>query len=138
MKKRKLRKKRIFYLFYIIVFIIAVSFPVIIFLVLSRESPLISPIATTIKNNFARGGMLEDYKKSLAKSNIEFDNISLSSDLSIHLFLKNNGEVIFSSEKDMDAQISSLQLIISRSTIEGKRLSRLDFRFDKPIVVYGD
>lgn len=44
--------------------------------------------------------------------------------------------VIFSSQKELDFQLDSLQLIFSRAKIEGKDLKRLDLRFDKPVVVY--
>lgn len=44
--------------------------------------------------------------------------------------------VIFSSLKEADFQLDSLQLIFSRSKIEGRNLKQVDLRFDKPVVIY--
>lgn len=44
--------------------------------------------------------------------------------------------VLFSSKKDLTLQVSSLQLVRSRLTIEGKEFARLDLRFDKPVVIF--
>jgi cell division septal protein FtsQ len=54
----------------------------------------------------------------------------------ITLALKDIPEVIFSAEKGIDNQIDSLQLIFSRAKIEGRKLSRVDLRFDKPVANY--
>ncbi len=53
----------------------------------------------------------------------------------IVVFLKEGPEVVFSSQKEPAAQVGSLQLILSRTKIEGKRLKRIDLRFDKPVIV---
>jgi hypothetical protein len=45
-------------------------------------------------------------------------------------------KVIFSSQKSVKFQVASLQLILSRSRIEGKIPIKVDFRFDKPILSY--
>ncbi|HUS59856.1 MAG TPA: cell division protein FtsQ/DivIB [Nevskiaceae bacterium] len=44
--------------------------------------------------------------------------------------------VIFSSLKEVNFQLDSLQLIFSRSKIEGRNLKQIDLRFDKPVVIY--
>ncbi len=44
--------------------------------------------------------------------------------------------VIFSSQKEMDFQLDSLQFIFSRAKIEGRKIKKIDLRFDKPVVVY--
>ena len=59
-----------------------------------------------------------------------------SSDASLIVELENEGVVILSSKKDIRSQISSLQLILSRLTIEGKKLKILDFRYDNPVVSF--
>jgi len=50
--------------------------------------------------------------------------------------LRDGGELILSSKKDLENQLSSLQLILSRLTIEGKKLKKLDFRYDNPVVSF--
>lgn len=41
-----------------------------------------------------------------------------------------------STSRDLKLQVASLQLIISRSKIEGRIPKEIDLRFDNPIVVY--
>lgn len=50
--------------------------------------------------------------------------------------LKDGEELILSNTKDLEQQITSLQLIMRTLTIEGKRFHRVDFRFDNPVVTY--
>lgn len=45
-------------------------------------------------------------------------------------------EVEFSSEESIDQQISSLQTILTKARMDGKRVARIDLRFTKPVVVY--
>lgn len=61
---------------------------------------------------------------------------NLHEDGYLSIRLPDQSEVIFSLEKDMEKQVASLQLILSRSKIEGKPFSKLDLRFDKPVAVF--
>lgn len=54
----------------------------------------------------------------------------------IEVELDNKPLVIFSSLKEVNFQLDSLQLIFSRSKIEGRNLKQIDLRFDKPVVIY--
>jgi len=54
----------------------------------------------------------------------------------IELTLKGGPVVVFSSRKEAEIQLDSLQFIFSRAKIEGKRISKIDLRFDKPVAVY--
>lgn len=76
----------------------------------------------------------EDLKRMLRDKNIQFAKVSYGDDLSFYIDLRDGGQAIFSFNKGLESQISSLQLILSRLTIEGKRLKKLDFRFDKPVI----
>lgn len=76
------------------------------------------------------------FKEKLEKSNLGFTKIVINKDDSISATLKSGGSVIFSLKKDLSSQITSLQLILSRLTIEGKKLKTLDFRFDNPVVSF--
>ena len=51
------------------------------------------------------------------------------------IILENNAEVVLSSQKDLKTQLSSLQFILRRLTMEDRRFTRLDLSFDKPIIV---
>lgn len=91
---------------------------------------VISPLA---KNKLSK---LNNLENQLSKAKILFTSVSASADGSFAIQLQDGGEVILSSKKDIGSQLSSLQLILSSLTIEGKRLKILDFRFDNPVVSF--
>lgn len=72
----------------------------------------------------------------LKRSNIHFEKVETATDSSYLVFLKDDGQVSLSTKKDIQLQVSSLQVILSRLTIEGKKFKRLDLRFDKPIIEF--
>lgn len=79
---------------------------------------------------------IEELKTFLGKSNIVFSEVKNSTGSSILVILKDGGEVLFSTKKSLGEQVSSLQPILSRLTIEGKRFKSIDLRFDNPVVKY--
>lgn len=80
--------------------------------------------------------LLVKVEDELEKQNISFGKISSNSDGSLAVKLKDESEIIFSSKRQVKSQITSLQLMLSRLTIEGKKLKSLDFRFDNPVVSF--
>lgn len=76
----------------------------------------------------------ETIKKELILNGIAYSQIVSSSDSTYLIYLKHGEEVFLSSKKDIKTQISSLQFILSRLTMEGKSILRLDLRFDKPVI----
>ena len=132
MRIKKLKRKGKF-------FFIKIIIPIFIFLILSAfllcklpafpifSKPIISPLG---QNKPFRVSNLEVLLK---KANVPFSSVTRSSDFYI-IILSGGGQVIMSSKKELAVQISSLQLMLSRLTIEGKRIKSLDFRFDKPII----
>lgn len=77
-----------------------------------------------------------DIKSLLLGGKVDFESVHASTDSAYIVNLKEGGRVIFSTKKDLPSQVRSLQIILSRLTIDGKRLKVLDFRFDKPVVSY--
>lgn len=90
----------------------------------------INPVS---KNQISNTIALE---KELEKSNISFKTIYANPDGSLTVELTDSSIVIVSLKKDFKNQVSSLQLVLSRLTIEGKKLKSLDFRFNNPVVSY--
>lgn len=80
--------------------------------------------------------LLVSVEEELEKQNITFGKVSANSDGSLSVKLKDESEIIFSSKRSVKSQITSLQLMLSRLTIEGKKLKSLDFRFDNPVVSF--
>lgn len=66
----------------------------------------------------------------------EAGEIRLSSERYLEIKLKDNLEIIFSLQKETQIQLDSLQLIFSRAKIEGRKIKKIDLRFDKPVVSY--
>ena len=95
-------------------------------------SPLSSLEAFNIPTESERNVALVE--KLLRKEKIAYDSVSVSGS-SMIVILERETEVILSQKKDIAEQISSLQYILSRLTMEGKLFSRLDLRFEKPVVV---
>lgn len=136
MRKIKKRKAPVFFqafVFFIISLVVLFGY-----LGLSRfffnNSSIVSPLS--LKNIITTENEINtvQLESKLQKNNIAIESISAMPDGLFLIKLSMGEEVILSSKKNIDAQISSLQLILSRLTIEGKRFSRLDFRFDKPVV----
>ncbi len=96
----------------------------------SQKQLFISPLALqkNIKHN--------QIDEMLEKSGIAFTSVESAKDSTYLVNLKDGGQVIITQNKNVQNQISSLQLILSRLTIEGKRFKSLDFRYDKPVVLF--
>lgn len=76
-------------------------------------------------------------KKDLEEANLFPEEVTVaSSDASIVVQLDHGPTVYFSPDQDFKTQVSSLQLIISRLTIEKKQPNIVDLRYDKPIVKF--
>ncbi len=98
--------------------------------IISKHIFFISPLA---QGKISKEQSLEEL---LYKNNIQFTKVEVATDSSHIIFLKDQGMVYFDSGKSWQSQISSLQLILSRLTIEGKKFKKLDLRFDKPIIEF--
>lgn len=134
-KKRKLKtnffkqiKIFLFILIGLTVMLCVVYFAFLLFF--PKKQLFISPLASQKSiNNSGIEGLLQ-------KSGITFTSVESTNDSVYLVNLKDGGQVIISKNKNVQDQISSLQLILSRLTIEGKRFKSLDFRYDKPVVLF--
>jgi cell division septal protein FtsQ len=128
-KTKYVRKKR--RLVFILISLCLIGLVILIILSrLGKKELFISPI-TGISNQDAK-----KIETILINAQITYASITLEADSSYVVKLQDGGEVILSLKKNIDKQITSLQLILKQLTIDGKRFNRIDFRFDKPLVVY--
>ena len=97
---------------------------------LEKPKPIVSPLS---KNQVSSSEIIE---KKLKESGVRYKNFSTEKDLTYLVKLDPNGEVALDPQKDVDKQLSSLQLILKQLKIEGKTLKRLDFRYEKPIITF--
>ncbi len=132
MRIRKLKRKGKSF-FIKIIFPIFILLTLLAFLIyrLSAFSIFNKPIVSPLGQN--KPSQVSNLEVLLKKANVPFSSITSSSDF-YTIILSGGGQVIMSSKKELAIQISSLQLMLSRLTIEGKRIKSLDFRFDKPII----
>lgn len=127
-KKEKSRKK----LGFILVFIGLLEISLLLFYTAFIEKKP-EPISPLSENQTSFNLVLE---KKLREKKIEFISLETEKDLNYKITLKNKEEVIIDVKKDIDLQLSSLQLILNQLKIEGKLLKRLDFRYQKPIISF--
>jgi cell division septal protein FtsQ len=136
LQKRKLKKERSKYrIRTLLVLLICLSLLIVAteYLYLNFSFGRINFISPVGKIGKSKVASLES---ALYKKNISFASVNINSDGSFTVELKEGGEIILSAKKDLDNQLSSLQLILSRLTIEGKKLKKLDFRYDNPVVSF--
>lgn len=135
-KRIKRRSSKKFFLF--LLFFLSFSGFLLLGLNLNfKQHRLVSPLPSTKDNYSSSDKTKREIKNLLNKNSISFNAITASNS-SYFIRLAGGEEVILASEKPLTSQISSLQLVLSRLTIEGKRFVRLDFRFDKPIIDFNN
>lgn len=123
------KKKRLIILVLLAIFLIALT--ILLFLPhLVKKTLYISPVT---RNSSQEAKKMETL---LLDAQISVLSISLQADSSYKVLLQDDGEVIISLKKNIEKQIASLQPILKQLTIEGRKFNRIDFRFDKPVVVY--
>jgi len=131
MKRRKNRKKVFFFKAVLVLFMIILLLLFVYILYLYFKKPvIISPLGEKTISK------IQTITDSLIKNHIPYTSIETASDSSYLVNLSDGGQVIISGAKDIGIQISSLQLILKRLTIEGKRIKKVDFRFEKPLLSF--
>ncbi len=70
----------------------------------------------------------------LSAGNIPISYLNYLDSRSIEASLSSGTKVIFSLEKDLSLQVSSLQLILDRFRIEGRKANSIDLRFKNVVV----
>lgn len=127
LRKNKNGKKRGI-IFIVIALLLTTSAFLLYSMFWKETQTFISPIASGNKN------VSKTLEKLLLSSEIEFSSVTFRSPSSYLVKLKEDGEAILSLDKDFKEQITSLQAVMKQLTIEGKRVIRIDFRFDKPVI----
>lgn len=73
-------------------------------------------------------------EQELKKRSIRYSSVTKVEQDLYKIVIPENGDVFLSSEKDIISQLSSLQVIVSRLTMEGEKFNRLDLRYDRPVI----
>ncbi len=140
-KKRKKRPLFLIYLLYFLAILILFLFCVLFFIPngFTRSANVIKPIPAYFKERIDKKSYIDSKVKELEtilnKANINHEKITSKEDY-LSVVFSDDGEVLLSIQKPLEEQVSSLQFIINRFTIEGKRFSRIDLRFNKPVIIF--
>lgn len=140
-RKNELRQKRLYFISIIISCFSVVTSSFLSYWLFLRPHAIISPLAMVFaasqtSSTNQQVDMLGNIQKQLADAKIVYSKIN-QIDATTYTITINDDETVFiDGSKDINRQIDSLQLITSRLTMEGKHFSRLDVRFDKPVIVF--
>lgn len=136
MLKRKIKNSfRIFILLFLLFLVTLISLFVIT--QINRSGKFVSPIPFSSKTKPTEkdhNTSLQDVEKLLNTNKISFISVKNWKNSAVVINLQNDRQVELSTSKDISTQITSLQLIIERLTIEGDTFKCLDFRFDRPVI----
>jgi hypothetical protein len=77
----------------------------------------------------------KELTRLLTQYNIHYTSISETKDEYL-ITLNPKQQIVITRKKDISSQISSLQVLLPRLTMEGREFRRLDLRFNKPVVTY--
>lgn len=93
-------------------------------------------VSTKLDENLVAGA-LEILQSTKKISDFKIQNLKIFPDAQkVWVETSSGVEVEFGSEKSIDQQISSLQIILTKTRMDGKRVTGIDLRFTKPVVVY--
>jgi len=139
MKKRSTRKKLKKILFLCISFFAALLIVGLLFLFFrdfSFSIPKFSSHKGEILNPNATYS-ISDLRNALADADVAYTSVAISSASgALRADLPEGTQVYFSYKNDLKWQISSLQRILIRLTIENKVPSVIDLRYNRPIVKF--
>lgn len=135
-KRQRKRSKKIVYIVLLITFF-GVTAGLVFFILPQIIVPIsLSPKEPEIIKANATFGVFE-IKDAMLRKNIPFDSVNVSSSSGgIVASLTKGTKVYFGYDKEIDWQISSLQQILTRLTIENKQPQVIDLRYNRPIVKF--
>jgi len=63
-------------------------------------------------------------------------NVRITGHDDVAIYNQQGQLAIFSSKKDKEEQVDSLQQVISKAKIDSAKIAKIDLRFDKPVLVF--
>lgn len=72
----------------------------------------------------------------IGKTDFVATSIRILSPFVISVYNRENQVVIFTTEKAVNTQVDSLQLILSESKIDPAKITKIDLRFEKPVITF--
>lgn len=72
----------------------------------------------------------------LTKSDFNIASIRLLDSGEIAVYSPQDAIAVFSSDKDLNLQIDSLQQVLAKAKIDATKINKIDLRFDKPVITF--
>jgi len=133
--KRKLTRFLKTLIFSLIIFLVTVIICIGLFLFLSlKRNILVSPLQS-LSRALTTSVSQSKIRDFCNKNHIDCRNVQNTDD-SLILTIGDNSIVYFSTKKDIDKQLTSLQQAISQLTIKGKQFRTLDFRYESVVATF--
>lgn len=135
-KKRVNKRRTKKFLPILFIIFISILTGVSFFLINTKGSRYISPIPKNhivLSKTFINKDRKQELASLLRSENIDFVTIEASGS-AYDISLTNGSHAILATDKDFAGQVSSLQAILLRLTMEGKTFALLDLRFSKPVI----
>lgn len=141
LKKHKKQRSKLTTIVYLCISAIVGIFGYSLYLLFTLFSqPIITrpiPTRTTVLGERVVYTAVQTEIEELVKEKqISYKTIEKIDNVSYRMQLLTNAEVFFTTDRNLTEQITSLQVILTRTTMEGRHFTRLDLRFDKPVIVW--
>lgn len=133
-RKSKRIKKRVLTIVYSVAIVLFVALSVSWVLSL-RKTTVLSPVASGKAIDLSSETM-RTVSHLLDTYDLHADSAFLQGSGVVFAKLSTGEEVLLATNKDLDSQIRSLQLTLAHFTIVNKRITRFDYRFDKPVITF--
>lgn len=134
--RNRLRKISLFIIPFSLIISAICIFLIVLLLQSLNNKSIISPISISFFNNSDDEDYTSSLEKILQEKKITYTKVYKLQDSNYIIKLSDGSEVVISSQKDINKEISSLQFILSHLTMEGKEFTKLDLRFDKPVIIF--
>ncbi|MCL5970790.1 MAG: FtsQ-type POTRA domain-containing protein [Patescibacteria group bacterium] len=114
-------------------------------LIFEREAslsalPLIQekPKSLNLGTNITQSNILVALKilNTANRYNLRFVDIVPLDESTVEMSLDNGTRIVIGLNAKAEDIVSSLQMILKRFTIEGKTISKIDYRFEKPVITF--
>lgn len=98
---------------------------------------LLEANSLTENSQITNENILNGLKIAAGLTKVDFvaDNLRQIDENSFAAYNQSDQAVIFSSKKDPNLQLDSLQFVLSKAKIDGTKIAKIDLRFDKPVIV---
>ncbi len=74
--------------------------------------------------------------KGLLKSDFTPTQVRFIDDIDIIVYSQTEAKAIFTTTKDPNVQVDSLQSVLAKAKIDASKISQIDLRFNKPVITY--